>query len=122
MTDDIDVLVSRHKELRGKHVAKIPHEIVDLESAWKELVEDYAEMCANKENKNHCERVYRASRRIARTIADWYDANGLELPEYLSRPRQPKEAGSTRYDIPSKPSAGARVGFPANARRGKPRN
>lgn len=122
MTDNIDVLVSRHRELRGKHVVKVPREILDKEAAWKELVDDYSIMCKSGENKNHCERVYRASRRLAKSIAEWYDNEGLDLPEYLTRPREAKEAGAARYEVPRDiaPALGKRLS--TNTRTGKPRN
>lgn len=116
--DEIGRLASRYKELRGRHVHKTPQSVLDMESAYKELISDYKEMCKGNENKNHCERVYRAGRRLRKNLLEYYELNGLKLPEYLAGGAQPEKAGAPRYYVAGLPPASSVESLSADSNRG----
>ena len=120
--NEIDRLASRYSELSGKHVAKVPQNILDMEAAYQELIEDYVEMCKGKENHNHCERVYRASLKLRRILTQYYADNGLELPKYLTGAAKPEKPRAPRHYVSSLAAPSRHEGFPPNANAGKPRN
>ena len=122
MTSELDVIAGRYSELRGKHVFKIPKELVVKEAVYRELLEDYPLMCDSGENKNHCERVYRAAKRLRKQLLDLYEKHGLEFPEDLSRPRKAEQPSAPRNYVARDAPAPGLIGLSNDSDAGKPRN
>lgn len=96
----LDRIASRYAELRGRPVVKTPERLLNRIEAYQELLDDIADMAARKESVKVRKRIMGQTKKLQSQLIGECAECGLELAEYLPRPRQTKETGAARYDIP----------------------
>lgn len=101
----LDRIASRYAELRGRPVIKTDEHLLNRLEAYRELLDDVADMAARKESVKARKAVMGKTKKLQSQLIGECAACGLDLAEYLPRPRQTKETGAARDNVPRLPNA-----------------
>ena len=109
MENEFTVLGSRWQELQGKHVSKIPKEIIERDAIIESLLEDVDDVYAEKDGKAKGDRLVRNISKMQKVNDEEKRKLGLEVTEYLPGGTKRVKAPRTRDRITRKTNARTRI-------------
>ena len=89
---ELDTLVSRYRELRGKPVLKRDAHLLARIEAYMEMMDDLRDMADRKERMAGRKRVHGQAKKLQSKLIGECAACGLDLQEELARASKAKQS------------------------------